>query len=185
MSDIHFRSPECLKPDTDPDFAIRTRMMRDLAQQVGKLGTVGAILIGGDVAFKAAVEEYQTAWTWIQQLAAISGCPLSRIFVVPGNHDVDRQMIRNSVPIQNVQHAIASATIAKRAGKLRQQLTDENSGQTLMKPHSAYNEFAAPLGCQIWPAKPFWHQDVDLGGGVNLRILGLTSTFISVPCRLC
>jgi len=98
----------------------------------------------------------------VQQLAAISGCPLSRIFVVPGNHDVDRQMIRNSVPIQNVQHAIASATIAKRAGKLRQQLTDENSGQTLMKPHSAYNEFAAPLGCQIWPAKPFWHQDVDL-----------------------
>ena len=35
------------------------------------------------------------------------------------------------------------------------------------------------MNCQIWPEKPFWHQDVDLGGGVNLRIYGLTSTLLS------
>lgn len=179
ISDIHFRAPECLSPDTDPDFAIRTRMMRDLAQQVGVLGNVGAILIGGDVAYKAAPDEYSKAWAWIQQLAEISGCPKSRIFVVPGNHDVDRGMIRNGVPIQNVQHAIASAPLASREWRLRQQLQDEVSGQNLLKPHTAYNEFAAPLGCQIWPEKPFWHQDVDLGDGVNLRIYGLTSTLLS------
>lgn len=179
ISDIHFKSPECLKPDTDPDFAIRTRMMRDLSQQVAKLGTVGAILIGGDIAFKAAPDEYDTAWAWIQQLAEISGCPKGRIFVVPGNHDVDRKMIRDGVPIQNVHLAIASSDLAKREGKLRRQLNDEDSGQNLLRPHSAYNDFAAPLGCQIWPAKPFWHQDIDLGGGVNLRIYGLTSTLLS------
>lgn len=58
-------------------------------------------------------------------------------------------------------------------------MRDEESGQNLLKPHSAYNEFAAPMNCQIWPEKPFWHQDVDLGGGVNLRIYGLTSTLLS------
>lgn len=179
ISDIHFRSPDCLKPDTDPDSAIRTRMMRDLAQQIDKLGRVGAILIGGDIAFKAAPDEYDTAWVWIKQLAEISGCPKERIFVVPGNHDVDRRMIRDGVSIQNVQHAIASTAPPKREGRLRQQLNDKESGQNLLKPHSAYNVFAAPLGCQIWPAKPFWHQDVDLGGGVNLRIHGLTSTLLS------
>lgn len=35
ISDIHFKSPQCLDPAQDPDLAIRTRMMRDLAQQVG------------------------------------------------------------------------------------------------------------------------------------------------------
>jgi len=179
VSDIHFRSPECLDPDTDPDFAIRTRMMRDLAQQVAELGEVDAILIGGDIAFKAAADEYATAWRWIQQLAGISGCPTNRIFVVPGNHDVDRGMIGKAVPIQNVQHAVASSPAAKREGKLRQQLGDEDSGQQLLKPHSEYNNFAAPLGCQIWPKKPFWHQDVDLEGGVTLRIYGLSTTLLS------
>ncbi|ODP37044.1 hypothetical protein [Sphingomonas turrisvirgatae] len=60
VSDIHFRAPQCLKPETDPDVPIRTRMMQDLEAQVAKLGKVGAILIGGDVAFKAAPEEYET-----------------------------------------------------------------------------------------------------------------------------
>lgn len=180
VSDIHFRAPQCLKPDTDPDVAIRSRMMRDLEQQVRALGNVGAILIGGDVAFRAAPEEYTTAWDWIQQLAAISGCSEERIFVVPGNHDVDRGMIKNQVPIRNAQNAVAGEPLANRESMLRQQLADGDAGQHLLRPHSAYNTFAAPLGCQIWPDKPFWHQDIpDLGGGVMLRIYGLTSTLLS------
>ncbi|WP_352603905.1 metallophosphoesterase [Mesorhizobium sp. M0047] len=179
ISDIHFKAPDCLDPWMDPDASIRTRMMRDLGEQVGKLGEVGAILIGGDVAFKGASEEYDTARGWIQQLSQISGCPKERVFVVPGNHDVDRGMIKKAVAIQNVQHAIASAPAGKREWKLSQQLRDRPSGQNLFEPHAAYNEFAAPFNCQIWPDKPFWHQDVPLGGGVNLRLYGLTSTLLS------
>ncbi|MFH0022924.1 metallophosphoesterase [Pseudomonas fluorescens] len=179
VSDIHFKSPDCLDQRMDPDSPIRTRMMRDLGEQVRKLGDVGAILIGGDVAFKAAPDEYQAARAWIQQLSDISGCPKERIFVVPGNHDVDRSVIRKSVQIQNVQHAIASASLADREWKLKQQLQDETSGQLLFESHSAYNDFAAPFNCQIWPAKPFWHQDIPLKEGVKLRLYGLTSTLLS------
>jgi len=179
VSDIHFRSPQCLVPEQDPDAAIRTRMMRDLAEQIKSLGPVGAILIGGDVAFKGAPEEYATAWTWIQQLAIITKCPLERIFVVPGNHDVDRSIVAASVPAQNAQHMIASASPADREWRLTQQLDHAESGQSLFLSHAAYNEFAAPLMCQIWRERPFWHQDIDLGGGVKLRVHGLTSTLLS------
>ena len=179
ISDIHFKSPDCLDPFMDPELPIRTRMMRDLAEQVRKLGNVGAILIGGDIAFKAARDEYQTARAWIQQLSQISGCPKERIFVVPGNHDVDRGVIKGSVQIQNVQHAIASTPLNDREWKLKQQLRDEATGQLLFLAHSAYNEFAAPFACQIWPEKPFWHQDIPLEDGVSLRIYGLTSTLLS------
>jgi predicted MPP superfamily phosphohydrolase len=179
ISDIHFKSPECLDQALDPDLAVRTRMMRDLAQQVGVLGEVGAILIGGDIAYKADPEEYLTAWNWIQELAAISGCPKERIFVVPGNHDVDRSFIKRNVPTQSAQSMIASATPSNREWRLRQQLSHADSGQSLFAPHSAYNNFAAPFNCQIWPSKPFWQQDLPLEGGVTLRIYGLTSTLLS------
>lgn len=179
ISDIHFKSPQCLDPMQDPDFAIRTRMMRDLIKQVELLGDVGAILIGGDVAFKGAKDEYETAWKWILQLAQISGCPMERIFVVPGNHDVDREIVRQSVPTQSAQHMIASAPKHQREWRLSQQLNHEDSAQSLLIPHSEYNIFAAPLGCNIWPEKPFWHQDVNMDGGVTLRIFGLTSTLLS------
>ncbi|MCH9675437.1 MAG: hypothetical protein K0U93_28630, partial [Gammaproteobacteria bacterium] len=69
---------------------------------------------------------------------------------------------------------IASAPANEKEWRLGEQLADEESGQSLLKPHSAYNAFAAPLGCQIWPSKPFWHQDISLGMGVTLRIFGLT-----------
>ncbi|WP_378948056.1 metallophosphoesterase [Mesorhizobium sp. ANAO-SY3R2] len=179
ISDIHFRSPECLDPWMDPHAPIRTRMMRDLGEQVKALGEVGAILIGGDVAFKAAPDEYEAARVWIQQLSQISGCPKERIFVVPGNHDVDRGMIASNVSIQNVQHAIVTTERTWRDNRFRAQLADAVSGQSLFRPHAAYNDFAAPFGCQIWPAKPFWHQDIPLGDNINLRIYGLTSTLFS------
>ena len=179
ISDIHFKSPDCLDPQMDPDASIRTRMMRDLAMQVQKLGKVDAILIGGDVAFKAAPDEYRTARDWIHQLTDISRCPKERVFVVPGNHDVDRSIIKNSFHIQTVQNAIASTSLANREWKLKQMLRDDTFGQLLFQAHAAYNEFAAPFGCQIWPAKPFWHQDIPLEGGVSLRLYGLTSTLLS------
>lgn len=179
ISDIHFKSPECLDPFLDPDFAIRAIMMQDLAQQVSELGNIGAILVGGDIAYKAAQDEYDSALNWLQQLAAISGCPKERIFVVPGNHDVDRGYIKKHVSTQAAQHHIASASRDNRERRLRQQLADDAGGQSLLAPHAEYNVFAARFGCQIWPAKPFWHQDLALEGGVTLRIYGLTSTLLS------
>jgi hypothetical protein len=130
ISDIHFRSPECLDQLTDPHTSIRTRMIRDLARQVEVLGDVGAILVGGDIAFKADPAEYETARTWIAQLAQISGCPKERIFVIPGNHDVDRGLIKKSVSIQNVQHAVASSSLAQRTARLRQQGVTDVAAKT-------------------------------------------------------
>lgn len=85
ISDVHFKSPDCLDSWMDPDAPVRTRMMRDLTEQVQKQGQIDAILIGGDVAFKAAPDEYQTARACVQQLAQILGCSKERIFVVPGS----------------------------------------------------------------------------------------------------
>ncbi|MGR3660892.1 MAG: metallophosphoesterase family protein [Paracoccaceae bacterium] len=96
VSDIHFKEPQCLQPDTDPDLPYRTRMLQDLRSQVQKLGQVGAIIIVGDIAFKGDPAEYRVAENWIHELVEATGCHLERVFVVPGNHDVDRRVIDKS-----------------------------------------------------------------------------------------
>lgn len=180
LSDIHFREPECLEPETDVCKPVRTRLLADVVE-LCRDRHVDAILIGGDIAFKAHPAEFETATNWLKDLADRSGCRQDRIYVVPGNHDVDRSVCRNSRAISNAQGAIAGASPAHREVELRAQLRDADAGPALFKPLAAYNAFASPFAGYISPRKPFWTSNLDdvLGGGVTLRLHGLTSTLIS------
>lgn len=180
ISDIHFKAPECLNPDTDPDRPVRTRLERHLATQIAKLGRVDAILIGGDVAFAGDPREYVEAMKWFAKLRTISGCKDGPMLVVPGNHDVDRVAVGKAMSTKNVHKIITDETDAwKRERMLRAQLGDPQTGAALLHGHTAYNDFAAPMQCQIYPGKIYWKQDLDLTPKVKLRIHGLTSTLLS------
>jgi len=147
---------------------------------VANLGSVSAILVSGDIAFKGAADEYQTAMTWLRELAAVAGCPVERVFVVPGNHDVDRAVIGRAPATRNAQAAIARAPVLRRERELRSQIMDADTGRALLAPIAAYNEFAKLLNCQVFlPDRLFWRQDLALDHGVTLRIHGLTSTLLS------
>lgn len=179
LSDIHFKEPDCLDPPTDPERPYRTRLKADLVAMCADK-TVDAILVSGDIAFKGHPAEFEVADAWLKDLAAASGCRPDRIYVVPGNHDVDRSICLGSTAISNAQAAIASAPHLRRETVLRTQLRDGESGAALFKPLAAYNAFASPLGCFVGPTQPYWFYNLDdLGGGVTLRLHGLTSTLIS------
>jgi hypothetical protein len=83
------------------------------------------------------------------------------------------------VSIELAQDAIANARDGERERTLRRYLSDPDMGRALFQPLAAYNEFAASFGCNVYPSQPFWTDTVDLGGGVSLRLFGLTSTLIS------
>ncbi len=180
VSDIHFRAPDCLDPNLDPDRPYRTMLLQDVRIMVADLGSVGAILIGGDIAFKGAPQEYQTAMVWIRELAAVAGCPPERIFAIPGNHDVDRSVIVGSPAVRNAQSAIARAAAERRERELRNQIGDRDTKRALLRPIKAYNNFAKRLNCQVYlPERLYWKQDLNLEDGAVLRLHGLTSTFLS------
>jgi predicted phosphodiesterase len=177
LSDIHFRYPACAS-DTDPDKPFRTRLIQDARERAAKFGPIDAILVGGDIAFAGKKEEYAEALKWLYELADACGCKRERIYVIPGNHDIDRQIIIDSLPVQNAQQAIIRAT--NKENELIKQLRHKETGPALLAPLTAYNDFAAPFWCQIFtPEKLFWHQDIPLADGVHLRIYGLTSTILS------
>jgi len=179
LSDIHFKEPDCLNPQTDPERPYRTRLKADLVELCAEK-RVDAILVSGDIAFKGHSAEFAVADAWLKELASASDCRPDRIYVVPGNHDVDRSVCRGSTAISDAQAAIANAHNLSRETVLRTRLRDGESGAALFKPLTAYNAFASPLGCYVGPAQPYWFYDLDdLGGGVTLRLHGLTSTLIS------
>ena len=60
------------------------------------------------------------------------------------------------------QDAIANAQIGDRESLVKKQLADEEVGQALFKPLSAYNDFAKYFDCNIYPSRPFWTVDLHL-----------------------
>lgn len=180
LSDIHFRTPECTNPRTDPDVPFRSRLEADLVELCMKDGiAVDAILVGGDIAFKGHLDEYKMAKDWLLRVADRCGCKPGGILTVPGNHDVDRSICA-TVAVSNAQEAIAKEVgFNGRDWQLARQVGDDQTGAALFKPLEAYNDFAAQFGCSIFPARTFWDKDLVLAEGVTLRVFGLTSVLIS------
>jgi len=53
------------------------------------------ILISGDIANSGKESEYNYAYSFLKELSCVCGISLDRIFLAPGNHDVNRTMISN------------------------------------------------------------------------------------------
>lgn len=156
ISDIHFRAPNCVDPHLDPNRPYRTRLLRDVRDRARDLGPVKAILIGGDIAYQGATAEYQAAMNWIQDLVSVAGCSMERVFVVPGNHDIDRTIIASSPAVRNTQAAIVRASSERREQEFCAQIRDGDTGRSLVAPLAAYNDFAKNFNCQScqsfsWP----------------------------------
>lgn len=179
LSDIHFKAPQC-NTDYDPNRPYRTRMVQSVRELTTQHGPVNAILVSGDIAYCADPSEYRAALAWLNELATECRCPRECIYVVPGNHDVDRGVIARKRSIQNAQKQIRDIEHAKRQGEVQAQFRDPDVGRALLEPLSAYNEFAKEFNCQVFASeRMFWRQALPLGGGVTLRLYGLTSTLLS------
>ena len=177
LSDVHFHYPACAS-ETDADKPFRTRLVQDARERALKLGPIDAILVGGDIAFAGKPEEYAEALTWLHELADACRCKRERIYVIPGNHDIDRDIIIDNLPVQNAQQAIIRAGNKER--ELVRQLRHKDTGPALLAPLTAYNDFAVKFWCEVFaPERLLWHAEMPLANGVQLRIYGLTSTVLS------
>lgn len=180
LSDIHFRHPEC-NTHADPDGPYRTLMEGDIRFMVDKLGTrIDAIVVTGDIACRGRTEEFMAADTWLTGLASELGNPRSTIFVVPGNHDVDRGISRQR-DVRNVQHMVRNAnTPPLREGELKSQLEHAATSRSIYLPIEAYNDFARKFDCNLFaPQRNYWRNDMPLEHGVKLRLHGWNSTLLS------
>ena len=120
---------------------------------------MGAILISGDIAFKAHNYEYETAIKWLDDVCQVASCPKSRIYTVPGNHDVNRGTA-DGKEIRKVRKSITEcSSLQNRHKKFHDTLLHKERGPELFAPMAEYNQFAAAFACDINPDRPFWTEE--------------------------
>jgi len=89
LSDLHFRGSRSY----DENIVLKA-LLRDVADRIEKEGLQpDFIAITGDVAFSGKPDEYKLAGTFFDELLKTTKLPSERLFVVPGNHDVDRSQV--------------------------------------------------------------------------------------------
>ena len=179
ISDIHFRHPFC-NGNEDPDAYVRNELLAHASEQIQDLGDVDAMLVSGDIAFRGIAPEYEAATKWLETLATSVGCNKRRIYVVPGNHDVDRNIFATNPRARDIVRSIKEAEDnGTRNRILTEQLGQEDAAPDIFPSIEQYNLFAAKYDCQIFPGRLSWNTTLRIDSRTVVQIYGLNSTVLS------
>lgn len=180
LTDIHF-GHGAPAHRWDQKLVLRALRADIAAAQKEGIPAPDALFVTGDIAFSGAEAQYNDATAWLLDVASAAGLDASRVFLVPGNHDVDRSVDKD--------RGVARLLKALRDGddELDTALADATDRANLARRMLAYFTFAerfAPV-CLASPAPSlperllgFSHR-LDARGELAVRLLGLNSALLS------
>jgi predicted phosphodiesterase len=177
LSDIHFTGSSGTSVH-DLDSEVRNEILRDAATVTKDLGGATGVLVTGDIAFSGQRTEYERVALWLLEFCRAIECPDESVWMVPGNHDVDRKAAKSKVT-KTLHESIRAKQGPALDKELREILTDEYSAKALLAPLAEYNTFAARFQCSISAEKPYWERDLSLSCGTIIRLRGLCSALVS------
>lgn len=179
LSDIHFgQGGAGYGPNQK---LVLATLARDIAENRVK-ARVDAILVTGDLAFSGgrSPSEYPQARDFLGKAAAAAGVEPRAVFLVPGNHDVNREVDEDL----SVGPLVEGLREAKRS--LDEVLFNPKGRALLAQRMGPYLELAKDFGpwarrAAIPPAEErlFWREDVDGRSGLKVRLVGLNSALVA------
>lgn len=170
LSDFHFQDRG--QQQWDEDGILKT-LHRDIADQIeqGKLQP-DFIVVTGDIAFSGKVSEYKLASQFFDSILSKAGLGKDRLFMVPGNHDVNRDLI--SFSAEATAGMLADRDSANRA------LAEPQSRQLIFERFEGYATFANDYFGELLPfddERYFYVRTVDLAGR-RIALLGINSAWL-------
>lgn len=178
LSDIHFVKSSNDPSDIDKD--LRDAIITDLEINAREnLKNVAGILVTGDIAFSGNIEEYEIAKEYLNRVCDVFHIKPSDVYCVPGNHDVNQNVVNSSDLIFTAQNAVDEKGTIDDADKTFSKYISDNNFNALFKPIDEYNEFAKRFECNISADKIFWQKDFVLEENLKLRVVGINSSFLS------
>lgn len=169
LSDFHLR----VKTGWEHDVVLET-MLKDIRSRYGHQQAPDLVFMTGDVAFSGKEEEYKLAEEFIGKLRAEIQLPEGRLFLVPGNHDIDLDLEEDAVV--GARHALKNADDVDRFFR------NEGRRKTLFARQKAFRDFAnrvAPAAQPIYSASSFSHTRVLQIGPIRVRVLLLDSSWLA------
>ena len=179
LSDIHF------KKDAGSTYDAYAGLRNELELDIQKFAnetfkSVNGILITGDIAFSGEPAEYAYAQTWIEKIAGMLNLsPGEDVFVIPGNHDIQRDTVTKSATIQGYHARLRDKNHDHNATLGEYLQKDDEAKRIIFKPLQNYNDFAAKYQCNISAEEPFWEHAFILRDRSTLMIRGMNSSLIS------
>lgn len=169
LSDIHMT-----EHGFEQDLVLTT-----LASTIDKLGRIEAfdlIIITGDIAYSGKKAEYDLAEAFIDKILQKAKCAQRHVFVVPGNHDVDRSRIN--------QQELTFFYSFTDEPKLNEILSYEPARENILRKLSDYHDFSKrflPSGLAVGPYGEYATRCRIVKGATEytLGIIGLNSAFFS------
>lgn len=152
-------------------------LRRDIAAQVKKdQAPIDAVFVTGDIAFSGAGRsktEYTDAKAWLLAVAAEAGVQPSQIFVVPGNHDVDRAADKD----RNTKRLVEG--LRSGSEKIDTAFADGGDRALLAGRMKAYLTFAADFAPAGLEERLFWVHPIEARGGLKIRLVGLNTSLLA------
>jgi predicted MPP superfamily phosphohydrolase len=181
LSDIHFGG---YGPEWDDDEDQREQLVVDVAERIREDEIrADGILVGGDVAYSGTPSEYERAALWLEALVPAAGCPESAVWLVPGNHDVNRKVVEGSHILTDFREAVRGCELGDRAGELddvlRTRLAQDEAAAGLTEPFKAYNDFAFHFGCSTSSNHVHWKDDSLRLDDSTVLLWGMNSALVS------
>lgn len=134
-----------------------------------------AVLITGDLAKFGQRVEYGRCREWIEdRLAPSLGVSTSNIFMVPGNHDLDRSLVSAS-------HKTLRIEICKETfpdGRISQMLDSPAEASLYLNQFSAYRDFHAEITQRPVGLLAHWSETFTKGA-ISVRLAGLNSALFA------
>jgi len=166
LSDLH------LEPDNSWESEdLLQRLVEVVADEVCPERPLDAIAVTGDLASKGQPAEYEQVRLFLNDLLDASGLTAARLFVVPGNHDIDRSRTDEEA----IQHLEARLRSAK-TGELNKLLDRAFNRDTLALRYGAYHQFLTDLGVAHPIEGSFAHQLKVRGH--KIHIAGLDTAWL-------
>lgn len=163
----------------DEDEDQREQLVEDVKRLVREGGSIEGIVVGGDVAHSGQPEQYERAKQWLMALVEMSGCKAEDVWVVPGNHDIDRAHLKTSAILQDFRRSVRSCEPHRLDGELRRRLANDPHREVLVSALRAYNEFALPWGCGVSANEFHWRDDTLRIGDRVVVLWGMNSVLVS------
>ncbi len=172
LSDLHFRASKAIQWDADIVLKALLDDVAALIQSEARPMHPDFIAITGDIAYSGKPEEYDLAQEFLDALLRLAGLGKDRLFLVPGNHDVDRTLIteearRIDASLQDRDHTNAI-------------LSDAAARRVILTRFEGYRSF---VNSYLGPHLPF-HDDsyfysrrIDIGKKA-IGVLGLNSSWV-------
>lgn len=159
----------------DKDFdrkVVRDALIEDIRQRIKidpNFAQVDFIVFSGDVAFSGKKDEYQAAKEYLfDPVLEATGLSADRLFIIPGNHDLDRGAFEMLPPaLQKVLNE----------EECKKWLADEKKRSRLLEPFEEFRTFVSAYTGQDSPEYASIRLWSDLGGK-KVALLGLNSAWM-------